>query len=234
MLSRPELTTQLLSLIKAGDLHISDLSTQQVGVLSRYPSADVRQGMRDVMQSSGVTISNDRNKLLAAKMPLTEKTGDSGIGKAVFTKNCATCHIFKGEGKNVGPNLNGMSVHPKAELLTHILDPNRSVEANYRQYTVLTVDGVVISGLLAAESLTTIEVIDAQGKRHAILREDIEELMASRKSAMPEGFEQSINDEGFVNLLEYLTEHEQFIPLGLEKVANTVSTHGMFSRREQT
>ena len=90
----------------------------------------------------------------------------------------------------------------------------------------------MISGLLAAESLTTIEVIDAQGKRHAILREDIEELMASRKSAMPEGFEQSINDEGFVNLLEYLTEHEQFIPLGLEKVANTVSTHGMFSRRD--
>ena len=232
MLSRPELTTQLLSLIKAGELHISDLSTQQVGILSRYPSAEVRQGMRDVMRSSGVTISNDRNKLVAAKMPLTERTGDSEIGKAVFTKNCAACHIFKGEGKTVGPNLNGMSVHPKAELLTHILDPNRSVEANYRQYTVLTVDGVVISGLLAAESLTTIEVIDAQGKRHTILREDIEELMASRKSAMPEGFEQSINDEGFVNLLEYLTEHEQFIPLGLEKVANTVSTHGMFSRRD--
>ena len=114
MLSRPELTTQLLSLIKAGDLHISDLSTQQVGVLSRYPSAEVRQGMRDVMQSSGVTISNDRNKLVAAKMPLTERTGDSGIGKAIFTKNCATCHIFKGEGKNCWAELEWYVRAPKS------------------------------------------------------------------------------------------------------------------------
>lgn len=232
MLTRPELTRVLLSTIEAGDLQISDLSTEQRGGLASHPSIEIRRATRRLLQASGVAIDNNRTRLVASKMPLTQRTGDPQLGKALFTKHCAACHVFKGEGGIVGPNLNGMSVHPKSELLTHILDPNRSVEANFRLYTVLTADGLVVSGLLAAESLTSIEVVDAQGKRHAILREDIDELLASKSSAMPEGFEQSIDDDGFVNLLEYLTQHEQFIPLGLENVANAVSTQGMFVRRD--
>ena len=42
----------------------------------------------------------------------------------------------------IGPDLTGMSVHPKAELLTQIIDPSSSVEGNYRVYTVITMDGL--------------------------------------------------------------------------------------------
>lgn len=122
------------------------------------------------MSEVGIAPITDRMKLVNAKMSLVERVGDVERGRSVFTKNCATCHVFKGEGNVVGPNLNGMSVHPKAELLTHILDPNRSVEANYRMYNVLTADGAVISGLLSSETLTSIEMVDAQGKRHTVLR----------------------------------------------------------------
>ncbi len=231
MLTRPELTQELIAAIQGGEIELAELSIQQRDALASNPSPEIRSAARELMKQGGVVVNNDRTKLVTAKMPLTEKTGDPDLGKAVFTKHCATCHVFKGEGKIVGPNLNGMSVHPKAELLTHILDPNRSVEANYRLYTVLTADGVVIAGLLSAESLTTIEMVDAQGKQHTILREDIDELQPSKNSAMPEGFEQSIDDVGFVNVLEYLTQSDQFVPLGLEAVANTVSTQGMFYDR---
>ena len=79
-------------------------------------------------------------------------------------QNCANCHKHRGEGNEVGPDLTGMAVHPKEELLTHILDPSRSVEGNYRSYSVLTVDGIVINGLLASETQTAIEIYDAQAK----------------------------------------------------------------------
>ena len=46
-----------------------------------------------------------------------------------------------GEGTKIGPDLTGMSVHPKHELLAHLIDPSRSVEANYRVYSVLTSEG---------------------------------------------------------------------------------------------
>ena len=74
----------------------------------------------------------------------------------------------------VGPDLTGMAAQPRSELLIHILDPSRSVEGNFVQYTVATTDGRVISGLLAAETKTSVELIDAEGKRHVVLREDID------------------------------------------------------------
>lgn len=234
MLSRPALTSALLDSIREGDLLMADLSADQRSRLMSHPDRRIRKTAESLMKAGGVAVNNDRTKLVKVKMSLTEQTGDVAAGKIVFTKNCAACHIFKGEGKVVGPNLNGMSVHPKSELLTHILDPNRSVEANYRQYTVVTLDGLVVSGLLAAESLTTMELIDSQGKKHTILREEIEELLPSKKSVMPEGLEQTIKDQAMVDLLEYLTQAGQYVPLGLDAVANVVTTTGMFYDRNNT
>ena len=128
----------------------------------------------------------------------------------------------------VGPDLSGMAVHPKAELLTQILDPSRSVEGNYRSYAVLTFDGIVINGMLASETQTAIEIFDAQGKKQVVLREDIEQLVASKKSVMPEGFEKQIDQQGFIDLLEFLTFKGKYLPLPINKVATAISTRGLF------
>ena len=60
-------------------------------------------------------------------------------------------------------------------------------------------------GLLASESKTAIELVDAEGRRQTILRDDVEELAASTKSLMPEGFEQQVNRQQLADLLEFLT-----------------------------
>jgi uncharacterized protein len=113
----------------------------------------------------------------------------------VYKEQCGKCHVFRGEGIHIGPDLTGMSVQPKRDMLTYIIDPNRSVEGNYRVYTVVTVDGRIRSGLLASETGTSIEMFDAEGKRHVVLREDIDELVASTKSLMPEGFEKQVTED---------------------------------------
>ena len=92
----------------------------------------------------------------------------------------------------IGPDLTGMAVHPKEELLVHVLDPSRSVEGNFRVYTAKLLDGRVLQGMLASESRTAVEVIDAEGKKHSVLREDIESLAGSARSLMPEGFEKQV------------------------------------------
>jgi hypothetical protein len=119
-------------------------------------------------------------------------------------------------------------VHPKEELLIHVIDPSRSVEGNFRVYSVVTTDGRVMNGLLASESKTAIELFDAEGKKHAIQRDDVEELVASNKSLMPDGFEKQVSQEELVNLLEFLTQRGKYLPLDLRKVATIVSTRGMF------
>jgi hypothetical protein len=102
------------------------------------------------------------------------------------------------------------------------------VEGNNRAYTVVTDDGRVTTGLLAAESKTAIEIIDAEGKRLAIQREEIDEFNPSPNSLMPVGFEKQIKPDGFADLLAFLTARGKFVPLSLEKVATAVSTKGMF------
>jgi putative heme-binding domain-containing protein len=121
-----------------------------------------------------------------------------------------------------------MAVHPKRELLIHILDPSRSVEGNYRQYTLVTEAGRVLSGMLASETKTTVELFDAEGKKHVVLREEIDELIGSRKSLMPEGFEQQVPPAQLRDLLEFLTQRGKFLPIPLDKAATVVSTRPMF------
>jgi len=232
MLARAPTTNDLLAAIEKGNLQATDLSVLQRQSLSEHPNRQIRERAETIFKSAGQTIQSDRMELVQAKLPLTEKQGDHELGREVYKKNCAICHSFQGEGKNVGPDLSGLVIHPKAELLTHILDPNRSVESNFRMYTVVTADGLVLNGLLAAESQTSLEIVDVEGKRHSILREDIEQLRASTKSLMPEGLEKSIDDQGFVNLLTYLTTPGKYVPLTLDKVATTLSTRGMFYNRD--
>ncbi|MGI9441792.1 MAG: PVC-type heme-binding CxxCH protein [Rubripirellula sp.] len=228
LLSRPETTTSLLKAVETRDLSREDLSLSQQQGLLAHPTPEIRKLSEKVLSGSGGLPSPDREKVLASLMNVTENSGNIERGKAIFVKNCANCHMHRGEGKKVGPDLTGMAVHPKAELLTHILDPSRSVEGNYRSYSILTLDGVVVNGMLASETQTAVEIFDAQGKKQIVLREDIDRLLASSKSVMPEGFEKQIDPQGFTDLLEFLTDKGRFLPLPIAKAATAISTKGLF------
>ena len=85
-----------------------------------------------------------------------------------------------------------------------------------------------LHGLLASESKTAVELIDAEAKKHVLQRDDIDVLSASNKSLMPEGFEKQLSKDDLVNLLEFLTQRGKYLPLPLDKAATIITTRGMF------
>jgi putative heme-binding domain-containing protein len=186
LLGRADWTMAMLTGIEEGKVRLDQLSLDQKQALAAH---------RDP----------DRQKVIDELAPAVLKGGDAARGKLVFQQQCAKCHVHSGEGGKVGPDLTGMASHPKAELLTHLLDPSRGVEGNFVQYTVATSDGRIFNGLLAAETKTAIELVDAEGKTHTLQRADIDELSASKKSLMPEGFEKQLGPEGLADVLEFLT-----------------------------
>ncbi len=232
LLSRPQWTRALLEAIATGKAQISDLSLDQQRALAEHPDKAIRDQAAQLLAQGGALPNPDRLKVLEQWLPITHITGDPEAGKKVYTEQCAKCHMHSGEGQSIGPDLTGMAVHPKEELLIHLLDPNRSVEGNFRVYTVITVDGRVLNGLLASESRTAIELYDAEGKKQTLLREDIDELVASPKSLMPEGFEKQVNRQQLTDLLEFLTQRGRFLPLDLRKAATITSVRGMFNSRD--
>jgi putative heme-binding domain-containing protein len=229
LLTRTDTTRDLLKGIEKGTLDLAELSVDEKQSLAQHPDKMIAARAAKVMAAGGGLPDPDRAKVLEELLPLTRQVGNVDRGAAAFKTHCSKCHQHGSEGANIGPNLTGMAVHPKSEILLHIVDPSRSVETNYRAYTVTTVDGRVHSGLLAGESKTTIEMVDIEGKRSAIPREDIEEILASKKSFMPEGFEKQMKASELVDLLEFMTARGRFTPLDLRPVASIVSTKGMFT-----
>jgi uncharacterized protein len=232
LLSRPEWVKSLLESADKGKFQLTELSLDQRQTLAQHPDRAIRTKTEELLKRGGALPNPDREKVLQELLPITKETGDPTAGKVVFKNVCAKCHVHTGEGTRIGPDLTGMAVHPKDHLLTDIIDPSRSVEANFRAYRVTMKKGQVLNGLLASESKTAIEIFDAEGKKQTILRADIDELQATTKSLMPDGFEKQINKKELTDLLEFLTQRGKYLPLPLEKAATVVSTRGMFYGEE--
>lgn len=228
LLKRPATTDALLDAIEAGKLAASDLQLDQRSALAAHPDRKLAARAKKLLAASGGLPTPDRELVIKQYHTASDTKGDAAAGKLLFKANCAKCHKHGGEGENIGPDLTGMNVHPKHELLTQILDPSRSVESNFRIYQVETTDGLVRTGLLAAESQTTIELVDTEAKRIAIRRDEIESLTAGTKSLMPEGFEKQLSVQQMTDVLEFLAQRGKFVPLPLAKAATIVSTRGMF------
>jgi hypothetical protein len=234
LLARPEWTKKLLALIDKGKLQLTDLALDQRQLLAEHPDVEVRRTALAILKRGGALPSPDRQKVIEEYAAAAKEKGDAAAGKVVFKNQCAKCHKFSGEGENIGPDLSGFAVHPKEEMLVHILDPSRSVEGNFRLYRVVKKDDTVVLGMLASESLTAVEVVDAEGKRQTILRENIADLVATTKSLMPEGVEKNVSVKEMTALLEFLTQKGKYFPLPLDKAATIVSTKGMFYNETAT
>ena len=234
LLSRTIWTEALIASLENNKLRISELSLDQKQALLQTGNKKITDKAKVILARGGGLPNADRQKVIDDSMFATTQSGDANLGKIVYKNQCSKCHQHQGEGVKIGPDMTGMAAHPKKELLIHIMDPNRDVEGNFRQYVVSTKGGKILTGMLASETKSSIELIDTEAKKQTVLRDDIDEIKASDRSLMPEGFEKQLSKPDLVNLLEFLTQRGKFLPLPLDKIATIVSTKGMFHSEEAT
>ncbi|MCL6501425.1 MAG: c-type cytochrome [Pirellulales bacterium] len=147
----------------------------------------------------------DRLAVLAEYQQSLQLPADARRGAELFREHCLTCHAVRGRGRRVGPDLSSVANRDKEKLLVDVLDPSREVAPNYLAYTLVTDDGRIYTGLLAAETSTTLTLRRSEGAEDTIARQQIESLTASGKSFMPEGLEQKVTPAQLADLLEFLT-----------------------------
>jgi len=188
LLRRAEWCASLLDAIERGDLRPTDLAAEQWSQLKLSQNQNIAERAARLSKAGG-PITTDRAEIVKKLLPLAKETGDPVRGKDVFAANCIVCHAFNGAGGKVGPDLTGIGARDRTEILIDILDPNRSVEANYRMWSVAMKDGESWSGRLETETQTTVEILDATGAKHALQRKDIENIKCNELSIMPNGFE---------------------------------------------
>jgi putative membrane-bound dehydrogenase-like protein len=232
ILKRADWSLALLDSLRDGELKLASLGPAMIHRLRTHSDSAVSLKAREVLDALRGPEETEKSALVAKYTADVGKAGDVKKGKELFTKNCATCHKFNGDGKETGPDLTGMGAHGAAELLVHILDPNRVVEPNFVAVNIETKDDQSFTGIVVRENKSAVVLRDAAGE-HEIRPEDIRTRASSGRSLMPEGFE-GLGAEGLRDLLAFMcADEERFRLIDLRPAFTADSTRGVFESEEK-
>ena len=201
LLSRDDWTKKLLAAMQSHAIQRSQLPLANRQLLLKSSNKEIQQMAEALWKSDS---SNDRVAIVNKYRPALSLPGDPLKGRAIWAKNCVVCHYFRGEGAGVGPNLGALTDKTPEDFLVAILNPNDVVEPRYTAYNIETKDGRSLTGIVSAETATTLTLVQSGGTHENILRGDIEEIRALGLSLMPEGLEQNMSPQDLANLIAYL------------------------------
>jgi putative heme-binding domain-containing protein len=200
LLSREDWTKQLLAAMQSGSVNKSQLPLANRQILLKSSNKEIQQQAQTIWNAD---TSNRAAVIKKYRVALT-LTGDPLKGQAIFEKNCIVCHTFKGRGATVGPNLTPLSDKTPEDFMVAILNPNDVIEPRFTAYNIDTKDGRSLTGIVKAETATTMTVVLAGGNTENVLRGDVAEIRASKLSLMPEGLEQNMAPQDLANLIAFL------------------------------
>jgi putative membrane-bound dehydrogenase-like protein len=202
--------------------------------LRTHPDRAVASRAAAVIDAIRGPVEREKNALIAQFRPVVERAGGNvANGHKLFSDNCATCHIFKNEGRDLAPNLTGMGAHGAADLLVHILDPNRLVEPNFLSVSIETTDDLSFDGVVARENRAEVVLRNATGD-YTIRKQDIRSRRATSLSLMPEGFE-ALGAEALRDVLAFICADEnRFRILDLTGALTANTGRGVYSAPENT
>ncbi len=202
LLKRPDGSLALLAAMKAGKVTPANLGPANVARLRTHPDRQVAQQATALLDSLSPA-ARAKGDIIASLAPEVEKPGDAARGRALFTGACGSCHKLGDIGtSNVGPPLSGMGAHGRAELLAHIVDPNREVEPSFWQWNVTTKKGETLVGVIASENAASLTLRSQSGDVE-IKKEDIATRENTRRSLMPEGLE-ALGAEALRDILTFM------------------------------
>ena len=146
---------------------------------------------------------------------IAQQHGNAERGKTVFYKSaaaCFACHDPPAGTVRLGPDLAKLktSLTPE-ELVESLIDPSKRIEDDYKQLTVLTVEGKVFTGLRISETDDELVLRNfAKPEPIKIKKDDIDDIAQSNTSIMPAGLMKQLKSrDEFNDLMKYILEIRQ-------------------------
>lgn len=225
ILKRPEATRALLDAVKTGSIDRAAFAPGDVARLRSHPNKPLARRANELFQVNAAA----KDAILAKLTPEVEKPGNAANGKMLFTAACAVCHKLGDLGVAVGPPLDGMGAHGPAELLIHIVDPNREVDPSFWAFNLSTKKGEVLQGVITSENSATVTLATQAGMRE-IAKAEIDKRENTGRSLMPEGLD-ALGAEPLRDILTFICGEasKQFRIISLADAATASSSEGVFA-----
>jgi putative heme-binding domain-containing protein len=199
--SREQWAFELMDAVASDEVAPQLIDSAVRTLLSRHPSELLRHRAMEVFERES---SEERGQVLQEYQASLDLHGDFGRGEILYDRECAACHKFRDKGTSLGPDLSTVRGQSPAQLLTHIIDPNREVAPKYLQVLIATVDGRVLTGMVTQESGASITLRRAEAAEDTVLRANIDELENLGMSLMPEGLEKKVSIQELADLIEFI------------------------------
>jgi putative membrane-bound dehydrogenase-like protein len=202
LFARTDRIPQLLDALEAKKIPANQLEPSRLEQLRKSSDAKLRQRALAVLAGQ---VASDRQKVVEAYRAVLDLKADVARGRAAFRKNCATCHRLENQGYEVGPDLlSAIRGKPGDYLLIAILDPSREVDPRYLNYVVTTKKGQTLTGMIAAETASSVTLRRGERAEDTVLRGQIDTIEATAKSVMPEGLEMQLSKQDVADVIAYL------------------------------
>jgi putative heme-binding domain-containing protein len=133
--------------------------------------------------------------------------GNLERGAAVFEKaQCVKCHRYGLHGEGIGPDLSNVSSRfQRKEIVESVIFPSQVISDQFAAKTVVTTDGRTYTGLVGPTG-DGVVVLQASAEKVNVAKPDIDSIVPSKKSAMPEGLFNTLTLAEIADLFAYMNK----------------------------
>ena len=215
--SRPAYATALLDAVEGGRIEPGEISAFHARQIADFGDQKLTERLGRLWGQVRVSAADKQALIATWKRNLSAEAvaaADARHGRAIFVRDCGSCHVLFGEGRKLGPDLTGSNRRNVDYLLENVIDPGASVGADFRAVTFVLEDGRSITGVISGSDDRTITVQTPQATL-VLDRRQIEEQVVQQQSLMPEGLLSKLSDTDVRDLVAYLVGPNQ-VPLPAE------------------
>ena len=134
-------------------------------------------------------------------------SGSVDSGRAIYhgKGGCAGCHMIRGQGGALAPDLTNAGMGRSVpQLREAILRPSEKPTEGFRGVTVKTKQGESIKGVAKDNTNYAISVMDASGRLHLLSKVDLTDIVFSKNSLMPEDYGQRLSKQEVDDVIAFL------------------------------
>jgi cytochrome c oxidase cbb3-type subunit III len=152
------------------------------------------------------------------KKASAQASGNAEHGKELFfgTAACSTCHMIRGKGGRLGPDLTTMGSarstdylvesvrNPSRRLAQGISEAMKEFSQEYLTVTVVDASGQKYKGTVLNEDNFTLQMIDTRDQLRLFQKNELKSLEESRESLMPPYDQKMLPDKDLQDITAFL------------------------------
>jgi putative heme-binding domain-containing protein len=141
------------------------------------------------------------------RQPRQSVPGSPQRGAAIYdAQNCAVCHIVRGQGAGLGPDLTTIgALRGPSSLRESLITPETAQSPGYLVVRALSRGGAETRGIRVAEDVFWVHIRDAAGNLHSLEKKDLASLERELGTTLMPSYKSLLSASELDDLVAYLS-----------------------------